>query len=318
MDIHKDGYVVLRGVLSENDLNNGLSSMMGKQVDYKILKNFIDTIFLPSIIKNQQFITDPHYIKFRFSNNNNSTDASTFHGDIYNHSDVKILPIYTCLCYFDDTRMEIIPGSHIKSNDLSITSYNKKIVIPLQRGDILIFHSNIHHRGVNFDKKGDRRLLQVFDVFPDMETYREHSNKLLIVTADKITKSAGTLSYYISKIPILIDIVSFFHYHLTYYDLQYKLPMLDISPSDKKNRYVSYEAARRVNTLGVEEQNINIICNKAETIPHGTHYRYLIIVYLLLMVLGVFIVYKILTNKIFLRELKKLLSHNRFRHSIIT
>jgi hypothetical protein len=39
--------------------------------------------------------------------------------------------------------------------------------------------------------------------------------------------------------------------------------MLDISPSDKKNRYVSYEPARRVDTLGVEEQNINIICNKS-------------------------------------------------------
>mgnify|MGYP000129361887 CR=1 FL=1 len=35
---------------------------------------------------------------------------------------------YTCLCYFDDAQLEIIPGSH-KFNNIgsSIESYNKKI-----------------------------------------------------------------------------------------------------------------------------------------------------------------------------------------------
>jgi len=291
----KDGYIVLRNILTEDELNNGLSCMVENKVNYKVLKKFIDEIFFPKITKHS-IITNPQYVKFRFSNNNNSTDASTFHGDIYNHSDLRILPIYTCLCYFDDTQMEIIPGSHIKNNDFSIESYNKKIVLPLKRGDILIFHSNIHHRGVNFDKKGDRRLLQVFDVFPDIESYKQHSSKLIIVVPTEQHKTTGRLSYELSKFPIIIDTVSFFHYNIMYYDLQYKLPIMDIAPSDKKGNYVGYESARRVfmDDIEIESQNINIICDKTiKTMKHSNHYWYLLLLYALIIILGLCIIYKL-------------------------
>lgn len=153
-DINNDGYILLRNVLTENDLEYGLSSIVDNKVDYFIMKKYIDNVFFPKIKKTSNIITDPHYVKFRVSNNNNSTDASTFHGDIYNNTNNELLPIYTCLCYFDDAQMEIIPGSH-KYNNIgsSIESYNKKIILDIKHGDILIFHANIHHRGINFNKK---------------------------------------------------------------------------------------------------------------------------------------------------------------------
>ena len=292
--IHEDGYIILRNALTENEIMYGLSCMMDKKVDYITLKKFIDTILFKTITKNTKCITEPQYVKFRFSNNNNSTDASTFHGDIYNHSELDILPIYTCLCYFDETRMEIIPGSHRKTNDWSIQSYNKKIVLPLRPGDILIFHSNIHHRGINFDKNGDRRLLQVFDVFPDMETYNKHSSKLIIVTPEIRNKTVGSFSYIISKFPMIIDTFSFFHYNIMFYDLQYKLPIMDIPPSEKKGNYVGYESARRVfiDNITIEDQNINVICdNNIKTMKHSYYYWFLGVIYIFVAIACMYIVY---------------------------
>jgi ectoine hydroxylase-related dioxygenase (phytanoyl-CoA dioxygenase family) len=284
-DIHKDGYIILKNILSDTDMSSALSSTIEDKVDYIEMKKFIDDIFFTAIKKNQNFIKNPQYVKFRYSNNNNSKDASLFHGDIYNHSDMELLPIYTCLCYFDDTRMEIIPGSHIKTNDLSIQSYHKKIELQIEPGDVLIFHANIHHRGVNFDKKGDRRILQVFDVFPDMKTYKEHSPKLIIVKPKELPTLAARGLYEISKYPIMLDPMSFFHYQLMYYDLQYKLTINDISPSDKKGKYVSYEPNERafIEDVEIANQNINIICDKTiRTLSHTNHYAYIGVIYVLL------------------------------------
>jgi len=185
--IKADGYVLLRNVLDKDDIHYGLSCMKNNnKVNYLIMKDFIDTIFFPTIKKNVEFIKQPKYVKFRFSNNNNSTDASTFHGDIYNHTNTELLPIYTCLCYFDDAQLEVIPGSHkYNNNDHSINSYNKRKVLDVKRGDILIFHSNMHHRGVNYNKMGERRLLQVFEVFPDKNTYNKFAPNLVIVESSK-------------------------------------------------------------------------------------------------------------------------------------
>ena len=174
-DIKNDGFILLKKQLTDSELEFGLSSIEDKQVDYKKTKQFIDEIFLYKIKEVSGFITDPRYVKFRLSNNNNSNDASTFHGDIYNKTKSEFLPIYTCLCYFDDAELEIIPGSHKYNNPgWSYQSYNKKQIIHVKRGDILIFHANTHHRGVKFNKMNNRRLLQVFEVFPDKETYDEH------------------------------------------------------------------------------------------------------------------------------------------------
>lgn len=167
-----------KNVLTKSQINFALSCVQSDNlVNYHIMKQFIDNCFFPTIQQSTTIIKNPKYVKFRFSNNNNSTDASTFHSDIYNHTNSEILPIYTCLCYFDDSQLEVIPGSHIKSNNITITSlqsYSNKVIINVNRGDILIFHANLHHRGVNFGSSRNRRLLQVFEVFPDENIYIIH------------------------------------------------------------------------------------------------------------------------------------------------
>ena len=181
-DIKRDGYILLPNALTNEELEGGLACMKhDNKVDYSIMKRFIDTIFFPSIQRNiGDVITQPKYVKFRFSNNNNSTDASTFHGDIYNHTKTQILPIYTCLCYFDDAQLEVIPGSHnYNNNGISLQSFNNRKALDVKRGDILVFHSNMHHRGINYNKKGLERLIKLICLGEIERLVVSHKDRLL-------------------------------------------------------------------------------------------------------------------------------------------
>lgn len=306
--LHNDGYILLQNALSNKELDFGLSCIKDNKVDYSITKQFIDTIFFPAIKTRQDTITDPIYVKFRLSNNNNSTDASTFHGDIYNNTNTELLPIYTCLCYFDDAQLELIPGSHKYNNSgWSIESYNKKRVINVKRGDILLFHSNTHHRGINFTKTGNRRLLQVFEVFPNKQTYSDHFSKLVIVQSSDsflIKYFVNPILYEISKYPTIINYITMIHYVIMYNDLTYKIALMDISPGEKKDKYVTYEPGRRIifeELIGKEDLNVNIICDKnVTTVPCGNYYLYVFILFLLL---GLIFLYRTMiikkTNRLF-------------------
>jgi hypothetical protein len=302
--LNKDGYDLLSNMLSKEEINFGLSSIQNNnKIDYSIMKRFIDKIFLYKIKNKSKIITDPYYVKFRFSNNNNSSDASTFHGDIYNNSNSELLPIYTCLCYFDDAQVEIIPGSHkYNNNGWSIENYNKKKIINVHRGDILIFHANLHHRGINYNKTSNRRLLQVFEVFPNKETYNNHHTKLVIVQSSNsffVKNLLNPITYQISKYTKIIDYITFIHYILMYNDLQYKVALMDISPYEKKNKYISYEPGKRVyfeNLINkIEDLNVNIVCDKKiNSISYGNYYMYIYIIFLFTSLLVVYTITKIL------------------------
>jgi hypothetical protein len=295
--LHENGYVMLKNVLTPYQLQFGLNSDKNGIVNYKQMKDFIDYEFMPTIIDHTNFMQNPTYIKFRYSNNNNSTDASTFHSDIYNYTESELMPIYTCLCYFDKTQLEVIPGSHKKDfykNNSSITSYNKKKILTIEPGDILVFHANMYHRGTNFDTKGDRRLLQVFEVFPDDKTYAQYSNDFLtVVTANTFTIGIiNKLSYYLAKIPSLIDTINFLHYTLVFHDLQYKIIFNDIAPWEKKNKLVTYEPGKRLDytqITGKDAINTNIICEKTNTCKPSNFYLGLYILYWIVFLLVIYL-----------------------------
>ena len=271
--MNDDGYIVLKHVLSPTQLQNGLRSDQNNVIDYKMMKQFIDNDIMPIVIQNTKFMKKPKYIKFRYSNNNNSTDASTFHSDIYDFTNNEIMPIYTCLCYFDKTQMIVIPGSHKKQfhkDNSCISSYHNKRIITIEPGDIMIFHANLYHRGTNFNKQVNRRLLQVFEIFPDDETFlSNYDHFLTVITANTVTLPVvNQLSYHISKIPVIIDNICFLHYILVYNDLQYKLSCNDLLPWDKNDKRITYEPGKRINyesITGKDPINTNIICEKSKT-----------------------------------------------------
>ena len=99
---------------------------------------------------------------------------------------------------------------------------------------MIIFHSNIHHRGINFTS-GNRRLLQIFDVCLNKYDYYENIPKLKIVKTYNC-KTVKLITELIKKIfkNNKNETLIFVHYFLVYYDLQYKVGIMsDLSPYDK-------------------------------------------------------------------------------------
>ncbi len=276
-----NGYVIYKKKLSIEEQTFGLSCMKDK-VDYTLLKTFIDNYFLPKI----QF-ENPVYLKARISNNNNSIDASLFHSDLYNFTSEKEIPVYTALCYFDKAELELIPGSHIK-RDSFIDDNNKRIVLELEPGDIVVFNSLILHRGVNYSKGVNRRVLQVFQIFPTQELYKENVSKIL--TVDTSSKKNNSL-YYIAHIKWLIEIINMIIFYLTYNNLKYKLLGIDLPPWEKKGRYICYEPGGRLDYKHglVGDNNINIIFNDSDIVKHS--YFYTLIHVLILFIIFRYIIF---------------------------
>lgn len=284
MESEVDGYIVLKNIIDKSRLHACIENNDATSVDYVRMKQFIDIDILPAVEKRIPWMQSPTYTKFRYSNNNNSTDASTFHSDVYNHTGANTIPIYTCLCYFDDAFLEVIPGSHRQEGrGLSLESISKRRTIHMQPGDILVFNANIHHRGIQFDSSGDRRLLQVFEIFPDAQTYAEHGSRLTLVetSLNPVMKHViNPFLFHVAQSKQCIDMITYIHYILMYNDLHYKLGLMDIEPWAKYDRYVSYEPGRRI-TYGqthTDDYNVNVMCNPAiHSRPSNYFYLFLVI-----------------------------------------
>lgn len=297
-----NGYLII-----ENKNNNTLFEQKAKafykndNVDYTLLKRFIDETFFPELNKTLYNLNNINYGKFRFSNNNNSTDASTFHGDTYNHTDENIINVYTFLYYFDDAYLEIIPKSHRKDINLtrsSHKSYNSKKRIHIKAGTFVIFHSNIHHRGVGFNKSNDRRLLQIFEVTINENDYNKYKEKLLIIetSQSQFIKMINYVMYHIfSKINsrgFLNNFITYVHYILVYNGLHQKFSLSDLSSHKKKNKIISYEPGKNVNFSNCKSSkktNVNILCDS--NIKHKIPKKYYFYYYLIYWVVSTAVLY---------------------------
>jgi hypothetical protein len=283
MDIlHENGYLIIPN--NKKDLFESKMNLFYRDnnVNYIQLKDFIDTNYFNQLKQYTDFIIEPNYGKFRFSNNNNSSDASLFHGDIYSHQKDDIMNVYTCLYYFDDANFEIVPKSHkrdYRNNTSSTDSFKNRHMLDIKGGTFIIIHANLHHRGVNFNTADNRRLLQIFEVTFTKEEYETYSPNIIIVETyqNTIIKTLTNWSKYMFS-KGNHESLTYFHYILMYNDLQYKIPgMGDLPPSEKENRLISYEPGPRVNIANSQnctDTNVNIICD--QNIAHiGPSYYYL-------------------------------------------
>ena len=292
-ELTKNGYIIIKNPLSTYQINNALSCIVDNgnnktKIDYNKLNLFIDNDFIPRI--NETLGWSSIYLKYRFSNSQNSKDAATFHGDVYNFADDNIMPIYTGLIYFDDAFMEIVPGSHNKNTLSTNELYEKRIKIKMNPGDVLVFHANIHHRGVFYESKSkNRRLLQVFEIFPNKKIYDVYyPNFLSVLTGQTfIFNNISFLSETISKNKNLDELTTYLHYWLINNELQYKLIMSDITEYQKKGKYVGYVPGL-IDTVKegiLQDWNINITHIEHNTIiPNTTIQKITIIIILMVLI----------------------------------
>lgn len=171
-ELKEKGYIIFRREIPQERVEYGRQQINNK-VNYYRLKGFIDNDLMKRA--NIRLNTNLDYLKYRVSNNNNSSDAGGFHRDIHSYAGVP--EIYTCLTYLDEAMMEIIVGSHKKLSIpfLETIKYLKKRKkIKMNPGDILVFNAALIHRGLFYKSNNkNRRIIQLFDCVEDKEHYSE-------------------------------------------------------------------------------------------------------------------------------------------------
>ena len=190
----EDGYILYKNILSKEEINEGVNCIKENKVDYIRIQNFIENTMLQKV--NTKLNFQLKYLKYRVSDNNNSSDAGSLHRDIVCINNKIEFPLYTCLTYFDKTVMELIPKSSDKNNyDLieSIPLFFNSKKLTMEPGDILFFKSNILHRGIFSEKLEHRRLIQVFDIFENLESYDKYKKRVLNVKGNE--KNADLFIY---------------------------------------------------------------------------------------------------------------------------
>jgi hypothetical protein len=99
-----------------------------------------------------------------------------------------------------------------------------------------------------------------------------------------------------------------------YNDLHYKLALIDIAPSDKINKYVSYEPGKRILIEDLnkkEELNINIICNDhIKCIPSSNYYLYFYLISFILILTIFYLIRKITYGNYKIKKFNKKIVKN--------
>ena len=206
MDLLQErGYVIFRQAIDPRRLEACTSA--DNKADYRCMQGFIDRDLMSAVDERLGWHAD--YVKFRYSNNNNSSDASNLHRDIIMQKEVGC-PCYTCLTYLDTTRLEVVPGSHRRPFGTMLSGVyeflvNRKVET-LQPGDIMVFSSTLLHRGIFSYGARSRRILQVFEVFPSHATLKGQLQRSIHVTGNW-----GDVMVHVSKTG-LNDHSNFIHY----------------------------------------------------------------------------------------------------------
>jgi hypothetical protein len=283
--MEKNGYIIFRNVLDENHLDFARNTIKSNGlVNYVEVKKFIDEVFFQKI--NSSFGWNCIYNKFRFSSaqQSNLKDAAQFHGDVYNFSNLQFMPIYTGLCYLDPATVEVIPGTHLNKN-INSNGWKSKIQLNLNPGDLMIFHANLHHRGI--PSNNQRRLLQIFEIFPNKVLFEKYNKNLLTVLTNKTWIMQFIHKNRLIEYTKLLNsskntdfkLFDKINYWQICNNTQYSTFGLDVDNQLKKNKFVGYEPGPRdiIKPNILQPQNINIIINKHPTAVPSCFYLNLFI-----------------------------------------
>jgi len=249
-NLDTQGYIILRKVIPIQVIKEIQDSIKGNQVNYWKNKEFIDEYIIP-IIKSATHWESPNYSKFRTSNNNNSSDAAVFHRDLNNFTFSKeIWPIYTCICYLDGGLMELIPGTYqepVMNNSQSYKNFLNTKLIHLDPGDLLLFHCLTIHRGIFFDKMENRRLIQVFEIYPTKTLREKYAKKVIkkLPSQSKNYKLGQKINIWCHKNQILSSILNLVGYIYASKRLVY--PQYPFSKKElNSDLYISHKSTQEI------------------------------------------------------------------------
>jgi len=208
-NLENRGFIILRNVISPNNIKYAQNSITTKLVNYKNIEIYLKNV--QTTIYNYTHINFK-ITKYRVSNNNNSIDAGHLHKDVRAYNNNKPVPIYTCLSYLDKTIVQLIPYSH-KKIKYKISAYNKRLNIQINPGDILIINAALIHRGLFYFKTEHRRLIQMFDCI-EKKIYNNVSKKILHTPCiNKCNNTINKINRFINNNQNITNILSFLYYY---------------------------------------------------------------------------------------------------------
>ena len=208
-ELSHQGFLVLKGRLSQEDISYARACFTKKTINYQNLKN-VNENYLQKI--GDHLGVKLTSMKFRASNNNNSVDAGAFHRDLHLKQNIELPRIYTCLLYLDDSTMQLIPGTHKQTHmslNQALRRFKDKKNISVKAGDILVIYASIIHRGIFFKKQDNRRLIQQFDCL-DVKSLSKLNNQILHVPCSH--KCFHKISHTVVKINKIKPVSNFFNY----------------------------------------------------------------------------------------------------------
>lgn len=297
-ELEQSGYFLIKNNINNIVVKNVSDSITTTTVNYGYVNDFINNHMVKIINKTLDW--NVKYTKYRVSNNNNSTDASSFHRDIIYYENV--LPIMTCLTYLTETLMEIIPKSHNKiAIDYLEIPELKPLRITMYPGDILVFYSSLIHRGIFSVNQTNRKLIQVFEVYKNPNDFTKYNTKILHLPSIKSDNIYLWQQFMIniSKIEFIINIVSYINllnvasgygYHINNID-NYKLKIFSSEGLQDRIPYTNSDGP--INKYIMMHQTIDATNDECNNLRHiliiRQIYIYIIIILLFIVLLIIFI-----------------------------
>src|SRR5579872_1061911 len=211
--LEENGYYHFSNVFSPDQVRFAQSAMCKKLVHYQRMEHFIQ-----EMIKfiNQVFNWDAVFVKYRVSDHNNSSDAGAFHRDVLKYDSESLEPCFTVLTYLDSSCMEIIPKSHkyphMTYGQALDQFRNNRLKVCLRKGDLLIFQSTLIHRGIFTENLPHRRLIQVFEVFPNQMLYNLFSPHLFHIPSSSTLHKVSPFLDWLYKYQLPSNILNYFGY----------------------------------------------------------------------------------------------------------
>lgn len=215
-ELESRGFLVLRGAVPPAKVQEAMDTIdvEAQTMNYERMRAFIEGNMMETLRRELKW-ENPSFAKYRVSDRSNAADASTFHRDCFPQAeDALDASIYTCLMYMDRTVMELVPGTHraaVMSPLQALTAYHKAERIEMRPGDVLIFHAFLLHRGIFTEKLPHRRLIQVFEVFPD-DRARQIEEQRLLHWPSQYASSASAVAIWASQWSVVITPINWVGY----------------------------------------------------------------------------------------------------------
>lgn len=321
-NLRKNGFLLIKNCIPSDRINYA-QSCINEKVNYKKLESYFNETMLNTV--NKKLNMDLTCIKYRVSNNNNSSDAGSFHRDLQSYETKnEEIPVFTCLSYLDKTHMELITGSHLYSHIslYQIPSFlQNRQVISVNPGDLLIFYATMLHRGIFYEKTPERRLIQLFDCISNTRIDEFKKKILHIPCGNKCSSNVSSLLITLNKIPICSELVNYVGFCTAAKGYGAYYNGLKYITNDKEIKYLSSESnrGRIIPKGGFEQQNMYVMFSENnKDIEESKHDNYLfltflidIVLYFIFIVIFIYFTFTIVKYWIFSRTKRKFFKRKR-------